>query len=691
MTPEWTMRINANWFGQIGQPRAEFGVEVAGAGDVDGDGFDDVIVGAYLWDGNESAEGAAFVYRGGATGVEAASLWRGESNLVGWHFGRAVRGAGDVNGDGFADIIVGGPTFADSPEDGDFRPKAYVYLGSATGPSPTPDWEVQSPQFGDRFGRAVGTAGDVNGDGFDDVVVSAYFHDSPLDTTLVNAGGLAVYLGSATGLSTHHDWFVVSDDAGAGLGWGAATAGDVNGDGFADLIGGAPKYDSGRGEAGRVSVWLGSAAGLPTVAEWQVDSPDSGADFGRSVASAGDVNGDGFDDVIIGARLHDAPGSRQKEGAAYLYLGSATGLSTTAAWTAFGPNSSSFFGNYVAGAGDINGDGFDDVIVGAPLANVTDSTGTLEGAGQVFLYLGGPQGLAANPALIIDGDQAGGHFGFSLWSAGDVDSDGLSDIIVGAKDYNAGDGASYVYHGASLRFLLEATPLFGQERDVVDFATVRPSDYVEGAQYAALGGNDRVTLPRDNAAATAAGYDTGRLFDAGAGDDYVAGGSLADRISGSDGGDALFGAAGADSLDGGAGMDLLSGGGGKDVLTDRAGAVFIGGGGGNLFHSGGGRDLFVLGGGGVNVLADDSTFDFATDRVAVVGQSAPMDLEAFITSNFVISGEYSGLALNGTTFLTRGQAGLGTLQDWLDHGADIIEFHQSIDGLLAREGLGWAL
>ncbi|KAB0264217.1 integrin alpha [Microvirga brassicacearum] len=212
------MRITANWLGRIGQPRAEFGVEVAGAGDVDGDGFDDVIVGAYLWDGNESAEGAAFVYRGGSSGVESAPLWRGESNLVGWHFGRAVRGAGDVNGDGFADIIVGGPTFADSPDDGDFRPKAYVYLGSPTGPSATPDWEVQSPQLGDRFGRAVGTAGDVNGDGFDDVVVSAYFHDSPLDPAHIDAGGLAVYLGSATGLSTHHDWFVVSDDAGAGLG-----------------------------------------------------------------------------------------------------------------------------------------------------------------------------------------------------------------------------------------------------------------------------------------------------------------------------------------------------------------------------------------------------------------------------------------------------------------------------------------
>lgn len=686
------MRVTANWMGTIGQPRAEFGVEVAGAGDVDGDGYDDIVVGAYLWDGGQDAEGAAFVYRGSSSGLDANYSWRGESNLAGWHFGRAVRGAGDVNGDGFADIIVGAPTLADNPDDGAYQPKAYVYLGSPTGPSATPDWEVQSPQFGDRFGRAVGTAGDVNGDGFDDVIVSAYFHDSPLDPTMVDVGGLAVYLGSPTGLNIHHDWFVISDDSGAGLGWGAATAGDVNGDGFDDVIGGAPKYDFGRGEAGRAMVWLGSAQGLSATPDWFVDSPDSGADFGRSVASAGDVNGDGFDDIVVGARLHDAPGSRQKQGAAYLYLGSADGLSTSAAWSAFGPSASSFFGNYVAGAGDVNGDGYDDVIVGAPLASATDSAATLAEAGQVFLYLGGPQGLAATPALVIDGDQAGGHFGFSVWSAGDVDHDGLSDIVVGAKDYNGGSGASFVYHGASLLALLGGNSLFSKDRDVVDFATVRPADYAEGSQYASLGGNDRIILPQDSDAAATAGYAIGHRFDAGAGDDYVSGGALADSIFGGEGGDALFGAGGADTLEGGGGMDLLSGGGGKDVLIDRNGAVFLGGSGGNLLHTGSGRDIFVLAGDtGTNVLADDSTFDPALDRVAIVGQEAPEDLQSFITESFVAFADYSGLEVNGTMFLSRGQAGLSTLQDWLLRGSEILEFHQSIQTLLSREGLDWAL
>nr|WP_166802250.1 hypothetical protein [Microvirga pakistanensis] len=157
------------------------------------------------------------------------------------------------------------------------------------------------------------------------------------------------------------------------------------------------------------------------------------------------------------------------------------------------------------------------------------------------------------------------------------------------------------------------------------------------------------------------------------------------------GGDALFGGGGADSLTGGTGMDLLSGDGGKDVLSDQDGAVFVGGGGGNVFHTGAGRDIFLMIGGGVNVLGDDSTFDFTIDRIAVVGQSAPADVASFVTEHFTSTEGYAGIDVGGTAFLVKSQPGLVTLEDWIQQAPSILEFHVTYQDVLNREGLGWAI
>jgi hypothetical protein len=159
----------------------------------------------------------------------------------------------------------------------------------------------------------VGTAGDVNGDGYDDAIVGA----SQYDNGQLFQGRAYVYHGSATGLSTTPDWTAESDQGRPQFGTSVGTAGDVNGDGFDDAIVGAPYY--GQDGQGRTFLYNGSATGLSSVADWTAESDQGGAQFGYSVGTAGDVNGDGYGDTIVGAPSYDNP--ETDEGAAFAYLG----------------------------------------------------------------------------------------------------------------------------------------------------------------------------------------------------------------------------------------------------------------------------------------------------------------------------------------------------------------------------------
>jgi hypothetical protein len=142
---------------------------------VNGDGFSDVIVGDYGYDNGEFGEGRAFVYHGSATGLGTTPAWTAESDQAGAFFGRSAAMAGDVNGDGFSDVIVG----ADSYDNGEFgEGRAFVYYGAAVGLGPTPAWTAESDQAGAGFGTSVATAGDVNGDGFSDVIIGSSVYDN---------------------------------------------------------------------------------------------------------------------------------------------------------------------------------------------------------------------------------------------------------------------------------------------------------------------------------------------------------------------------------------------------------------------------------------------------------------------------------------------------------------------------------
>jgi hypothetical protein len=428
----------ASWTAEGNQDYASFGYSVSTAGDVNGDGFSDVVVGAYHYRNGEPNEGRAYVYHGSAAGLSAAANWTAESNQTDAFFGYSVSTAGDVNGDGYSDVIVGAPSYSNGQT---FEGRAYVYHGSAAGLSAAAGWTAESDQAFAQFGISVATAGDVNGDGYSDVIVGADLYDNGQ----TDEGRAYVYHGSAAGLSHASIWTAEGEQASAHFGCSVATAGDVNGDGYSDVIVGACYYDDGETDEGRAYVYHGSAAGLSASPSWTAQSDQAYAQFGISVAAAGDVNGDGCSDVIVGAAYY--ANGQSYEGRAYVYRGSAAGLSAAAGWTAESDQAGALFGISVATAGDVNGDGYSDVIVGALLYDNGQAD-----EGRAFAYHGSAAGLSAAASWTAECDQAIAYFGCSVATAGDVNGDGYSDVIVGAEGYGNGrssEGRASVYHGSA--------------------------------------------------------------------------------------------------------------------------------------------------------------------------------------------------------------------------------------------------
>ena len=363
------------------QAIAFMGTSVAGAGDVNGDGFADVIVGAYLYDNGQANEGAAFVYFGGAGAFDTTPEARLESNQAGANMGNSVAGAGDVNGDGFADVIVGAYQYDNGQIAAD-EGAAFVYFGGAGAFDTTPDAQLESNQVLSAYGAQVAGAGDVNGDGFADVIVGApyYYHGQ------AGEGAAFLYLGGAGAFDTTADAQLESNQANARMGSSVADAGDVNGDGFADVIVGAYLYDSGQSNEGAAFVYFGGAGVFDATPDAQLESNQAGANMGISVAGAGDVNSDGFADVIVGAFFYG--NGQDGEGAAFVYFGGAGAFSISHPMPSSNPTQGAAqMGYSVAGAGDVNGDGYADVIVGA---NFYDNGQNAEGA--AFVYFGTARG-----------------------------------------------------------------------------------------------------------------------------------------------------------------------------------------------------------------------------------------------------------------------------------------------------------
>ena len=439
------------WQGDANQAGARYGHVAAPAGDVNGDGFGDVIVTAPLWDGGgHTDEGRIWVYHGSASGLATIPAFAPESDQGGAHFGWSAASAGDVDGDGYADVIVGAPLFDLDASAGD-EGLAYVWFGSAGGLGGVP-WQTTVDQDGAEIGASVGSAGDVNGDGFADVVVGA----PGFDAAASDEGAALVWHGGAGGLGdpASADWPARSGQQ-AARGGTVASAGDVNGDGYADLLLGAPLHDQGETDEGLVLIFHGSSTGLdlsgtrplglPSNADWAADADVVNARLGQAVATAGDVNADGYADVIAGA-----PGytdGQSGEGAAFVWFGSASGTGATPAWSGQSHQASAEYGFAAGPAGDVNGDGHSDVVVGARLFDEGSAN-----EGKAFLYLGSSATLAAAPSWQRQSDQPASLFGSTVGSAGDVNGDGFEDLVVGSPAHDgdtAFSGAVFVFHGSA--------------------------------------------------------------------------------------------------------------------------------------------------------------------------------------------------------------------------------------------------
>ena len=221
------------------------------AGDINNDGYDDLIVGSHGYDNGQANEGRAWVFQGSELGLLTIPSTVLEIDVPQASFGYSTFTAGDVNGDFFDDVIVGAFGYSNGMDTA--QGAAFVYAGSETGVTNTPAWSFYGSQADAWFGLSAQTAGDVNNDDYDDIIVSSERYD----VTRTDQGRAWVFLGSASGLSTGIDWYTSGVQTDEVFGWRSAGAGDVNGDGLDDVIVGARRYDNGEPNEGRAVVYYG--------------------------------------------------------------------------------------------------------------------------------------------------------------------------------------------------------------------------------------------------------------------------------------------------------------------------------------------------------------------------------------------------------------------------------------------------
>ncbi|MEO1669896.1 MAG: hypothetical protein AAFR77_03775 [Cyanobacteria bacterium J06631_2] len=599
------------------------GEAVYSAGDINGDGIADLVVTAtdagivnsdeYSYYDSDR-RGEAYVIFGrqdnnnsnfdldnlnGSNGFKVSGL-DAEHNL-----GSAVS-AGDLNGDGIDDLVLGAPNaglrvssygYSYSQNNGE----AYVIFGQRNGFSAdfaleslngSNGFTIKGIDAEDLLGTAVTSAGDINGDGIDDLAVSAVGGGQIISNNngfsySDRRGEVYVLFGDRNGFESRINLFnlngsngfiIDGKDANDSLGGSLSNAGDLNGDGLEDLVIGAsnagnvldsPFADGYSDQRGEVYVLYGSRNGFPsrfTISD-RLDGIDGFGlagigiedNLGTDVNNAGDLNGDGIDDLIIGAANASVSGEYSQEGQAYVVFGSRNGLGNqfdlnrldgSNGFSVSGLDDAAGLGNAVS-AGDFNGDGIDDLFLAASNAGDTISAYGFEYSdrrGEAYIVFGSASGFASQVDLvnlssdvgaIIRGIDEEDLLGNAIASGGDLNGDGADDLVVTATGIDLGN--EYTKEGT-------AYVIFGTPQDI---ESPTPTPTPEATPY-----NDSLT-----------GSSGDDQISGQSGDDTISGGDGNDNLAGDNGGDSIFGGNGVDTLDGGNNNDTLFGGTGRDLLN----------------------------------------------------------------------------------------------------------------------------